>query len=128
MPRTNKSASYLDAVIGRNIRTHRTASGLTQDALAKRLRVTYQQIQKYEKGINRVGSGRLYLIATLLKVPVTAFFDGAEEIVSSGTPAGSRDNDRLSLRLLAAFSAIRSKQIRRHVLHIVESIVKAPEE
>ena len=61
----NKSASKTDKLVGRNIRVHRLVRGLTQEGLGEKLGVTFQQIQKYEKGTNRVGSGRLYQIATI---------------------------------------------------------------
>jgi transcriptional regulator with XRE-family HTH domain len=76
MPKTsNKSATKSDKLIGEKIRARRLKMGLTQEALAAKLGVTFQQIQKYEKGINRVGSGRLYEIAEHLEAPVASFFE-----------------------------------------------------
>src|SRR6202161_1749708 len=80
MPKTsNKSASKTDKLVGRNIRVHRLVRGLTQEGLGEKLGVTFQQIQKYEKGTNRVGSGRLYQIAAIFEVPITAFFKGIKK-------------------------------------------------
>jgi transcriptional regulator with XRE-family HTH domain len=124
MPKTsNKSASKMDKLVGRNIRVHRLVRGLTQEGLGEKLGVTFQQIQKYEKGTNRVGSGRLYQIAALLEVPVTAFFEGGE------TAAVQRNSspfdllaDPVSLRLVQAFSEIEDHKTRRAVLALVESM------
>ena len=77
MPKTsNKTATKLDKFVGTHIRVHRLAAGFTQETLGAKLGVTFQQVQKYEKGINRVTSGRLYQIAEILEVPFTSFFAG----------------------------------------------------
>src|SRR4051795_8296778 len=65
-----------DAEIGKRIRARRLERGLSQTELGQRLGVTFQQIQKYEKGANRVGAGRLQRIAEVLDVPITFFYDG----------------------------------------------------
>jgi transcriptional regulator with XRE-family HTH domain len=124
MPKTsNKSANRVDKLVGRNIRVHRLVRGLTQEGLGEKLGVTFQQIQKYEKGTNRVGSGRLYQIAALLEVPVTAFFEGGESQANSRA-ASPYDllADPVSLRMVQAFSAISDQKTRRAVLALVESM------
>jgi transcriptional regulator with XRE-family HTH domain len=120
---SNKSASRMDKLVGRNIRVHRLVKGLTQEGLGEKLGVTFQQIQKYEKGTNRVGSGRLYQIAALLEVPVTAFFEGGD------SPTALRNSspfdllaDPVSLRLVQAFAEIADLKTRRAVLALVESM------
>jgi len=120
---SNKSASRMDKLVGRNIRVHRLVRGLTQEGLGEKLGVTFQQIQKYEKGTNRVGSGRLYQIAALLEVPVTAFFEGGD------SPAALRNSspldllaDPVSLRMVQAFAEIADLKTRRAVLALVESM------
>jgi transcriptional regulator with XRE-family HTH domain len=124
MPKTsNKSASRVDKLVGRNIRVHRLVRGLTQEGLGGKLGVTFQQIQKYEKGTNRVGSGRLYQIAALLEVPVTAFFEGGDTQANVRT-ASPFDllADPVSLRMVQAFSEIPDQKTRRAVLALVESM------
>lgn len=120
---SNKSASKMDKIVGRNIRVHRLIRGLTQEGLGEKLGVTFQQIQKYEKGTNRVGSGRLFQIAALLEVPVTAFFEGGE------TPAAMKSSspfdllaDPAALRLVQAFAEIPDHKTKRAVLALVESM------
>jgi DNA-binding XRE family transcriptional regulator len=70
--RVNKT----DVAVGHRIREFRKGSGLSQTALAEQIGVTFQQVQKYEKGVNRVGAGRLTHIARAFGVPITAFFEG----------------------------------------------------
>src|SRR5262245_45385458 len=80
---TSKDPDSIDRIVGRNIRICRLQKGLTQTELADALGLTFQQVQKYEKGTNRVGSGRLLRIATFLDVPVTALFKGSYEMADT---------------------------------------------
>jgi transcriptional regulator with XRE-family HTH domain len=68
----------VDKLVGRNIRILRLAKGLSQTELADALGITFQQVQKYEKGTNRVGSGRLLKISAILGVKITDFFEGTD--------------------------------------------------
>ena len=70
----------VDKLVGRNIRVLRLAKGLSQTELADELGVTFQQVQKYEKGTNRVGSGRLLKISGILGVKITDFFEGTDRM------------------------------------------------
>jgi transcriptional regulator with XRE-family HTH domain len=84
--------------------------------------VTFQQIQKYEKGKNRISAGRLFAIAGLFGVPVSAFFDGVEHLVGDGdgyAPA-SLLSEPHALRLVQAFCAIENAALRRSVVEVVE--------
>ena len=71
-----KSPSPVDATVGRNLRIWRMSKGLSQAQLASRLGVTFQQLQKYEVGANRIGTGRLVKAAAVLRVPISALFEG----------------------------------------------------
>lgn len=83
-----RSTSDIDAHVGRRIRERREAVGLSRQALARKLGLTFSQVQKYEKGANRIGAGRLLLIADALRVPVAYFFGG---LVGASPPdAGPR--------------------------------------
>lgn len=114
----------MDKVVGRNIRTARLARGLSQSALAEKLGITFQQVQKYEKGVNRVGSGRLFEVAAILGIPVTSFFEEA----NAPTPAkGSRSAarpDPLSIRLSQAFSKVADSRSRLALVTIAESMTR----
>lgn len=76
-------AETIDAHVGKRIRLRRTLLGLSQEKLGEALGVTFQQIQKYERGTNRVGASRLYDIATALDVPISFFFD---DMLSTAPP------------------------------------------
>jgi transcriptional regulator with XRE-family HTH domain len=73
-----KQAQQIDKIIGRNIRIHRLAKKMSQTQLGEKLGVSFQQVQKYENGTNRVGSGRLFQIAAILGLHVSTFFKGGE--------------------------------------------------
>jgi transcriptional regulator with XRE-family HTH domain len=120
---SNKSATSTDKVIGKNIHALRIVHGLTQEGLGKKLGVTFQQIQKYEKGTNRVGSGRLYQIACIFEVPITTFFKGTKKssVIRRSSPLALLD-DPMSLQLLQEFSRIPDKPTRRSVLALIERL------
>jgi transcriptional regulator with XRE-family HTH domain len=110
-----------DLLVGTNIRIHRQAAGISQIDLGKHLGVTFQQVQKYEKGTNRVGAGRLLTLATVLKVPVTAFYEGAK------LPANGRQPLQLlakrdALRLAEAFDKISDQRLRQSLVALVMNL------
>jgi transcriptional regulator with XRE-family HTH domain len=118
-----KKKSPVDAIVGRNIRIYRLAKGLSQAKLASDLGVSFQQIQKYEKGVNRVGSGRLYQISTILGVSVTSFFQGAASATrEKATSPYDLLADPLSLRLIQSFSEISSRRAKSAVVSLLEAI------
>jgi transcriptional regulator with XRE-family HTH domain len=120
-----KGTNTHDIEVGQRIRARRMAKGMSQTELGQMLGVTFQQVQKYEKGVNRVGAGRLVRVAEALDVPVSFFF--------GATDAGSEDTREIlgfldtsySLRLLRAFSRIPSGGIQRAVVELIESIAPA---
>jgi transcriptional regulator with XRE-family HTH domain len=117
-----KGTTSDDVEVGQRIRARRMANGMSQSELGELLGVTFQQVQKYEKGVNRVGAGRLVRVAEALDVPVSFFFGGTD-IESSDTRAilGFLDTS-YALRLLRAFSRIPQSEIQRAVVDLVESI------
>jgi transcriptional regulator with XRE-family HTH domain len=120
---SNKTTTKIDKRIGQIIRAHRLSRGLTQTQLGAELGVTFQQIQKYENGANRVGSGRLYQIAEFLEVPVTAFFE-PEKVSRTQEPSPFALLDEpMDLQMLREFSKIDDKNARRHLLALVEQMV-----
>jgi len=72
---TPRTATAVDAYIGTRMRDERTALGLSQEALGEKLGVSFQQVQKYEKGINRVSAARLFEICRALKIPLSSMFE-----------------------------------------------------
>ena len=116
----------IDILVGNNIRIHRLARKMSQTKLADAIGATFQQVQKYEKGTNRVGPSRLTKISNFLKVPLPDFFDGAQradfqEHSNGGTPSRLL-SEPYALRLLEAFSAIPDPKIRRSLVDVLESI------
>jgi len=110
-------------MVGRNIRIYRLQKRLTQTDLADQLGLTFQQVQKYEKGTNRVGSGRLLKIATFLDVSVTALFKGSDEMADTDKQLIFDQLARPHAnRLLQAFARIDHDGLRRSVVQLVEQI------
>lgn len=123
---SNKKPNPVDFAVGRNIRFYRIAARLSQGALGDKIGVTFQQVQKYEKGSNRVGASRLNQIATALGIGVVRLFDGVPA-GSNGKP-GERSATELiaephAFRLAHAFAEISKLELRRSIVQLVEQIV-----
>src|SRR5262245_48079616 len=126
-PSSPKEPDAVDALVGHNIRIQRHARRISQTALAERLGVTFQQVQKYANGVNRVGAGRLKRIAAVLGVPVTALLDGADGVRDERAPAGSAlamIAERQPYRLAAAYARIPDQGVRRAVVVLVEKLAR----
>jgi transcriptional regulator with XRE-family HTH domain len=109
-----------DIAIGQKIRLRRVEMGITQDELGKKLGVSFQQVQKYEKGVNRVGAARLQQVADALSVPVTFFYTGdtkTHEVESLLFLDSS-----FSLRLLRAYAKIKDQRTQRQLVSLMESL------
>lgn len=120
------SASSLDVAVGWRLRTLRERSGLSQAAMARQLGVSFQQLQKYESGKNRISAGRLKMVAELLDLPVETFFssDDASKTIGNGAYPTIKDfRDSVeSLELVRAFRRIPSSQTRDRVLALVKTL------
>jgi transcriptional regulator with XRE-family HTH domain len=116
---TKKKPSPRDEEIGRRIRTRRLTVGMSQSALGEKLGITFQQVQKYEKGVNRIGSGRLEELAQILGVPVGFFFDDKADDVR---PIYDLANTAQTMRLLQAFSAIKAPETRQALVNLAVQI------
>lgn len=131
----SKLPSGIDRVVGQRIRWRRRELKLTQEKLGELLALTFQQVQKYEKGVNRVSAGRLFEIAGVLEVPVSYFFDGAEEYLGEAPSmlAEGEDEDEPTLpalsnealELVAAFERIEDAGLRRSLLATVRAAAAA---
>ena len=126
MAMLQKRAQKIDKVIGRNIRIHRLAKRMSQTELGEQLGVSFQQVQKYENGTNRVGSGRLYQIAAILDLHVSTLFKGGET-ASRGSDSGLLDllAEPQSVRLIRAFAKITDSAVRRSLLQLAEKFAKS---
>ena len=116
-----------DAEIGKRVRTLRLQRGLSQTELGTLIDVTFQQVQKYEKGTNRISAGRLQRIAEVMSVPVAFFFAGFEDKPKAGS-ARLADVDFAflqtegALRLARAYARIRKPGVRLQLLRLTEAI------
>jgi transcriptional regulator with XRE-family HTH domain len=119
-----RSPGPVDVAVGRNVRIWRMAKGLSQVQLAKRLGVTFQQVQKYETGGNRIPTGRLVKAAAILGVPISALFEGTNAAEPSRSLL-ALVSDRRSFRLAHAFAAIKHNGFRLSLVELVERIAAA---
>src|SRR5262249_31993724 len=106
--RDPRKPDAVDVAVGRNVRIWRMARGLSQSQLAKRLGVTFQQVQKYETGGNRVQTGRLVKIADVLGVPISALFEGTAAGAGPSQELLALVADSRSYRLARAFATIKN--------------------
>lgn len=130
------SKQDIDSHVGKRLRLRRTMMGLSQEAVAKAVGITFQQVQKYEKGANAMNAVRLYEFAQFMHVPVAYFFDGLEQSANNGSDqAGGfaeeaekfdhnqkRVSDRESLEMMKAFKRIREQVVRKRLSDLVRAI------
>ena len=129
-----KAPNPIDKHVGSRVRMRRMMMSMSQEKLGDALGLTFQQVQKYEKGTNRIGASRLQQIAQILQVPVSFFFEGAPHSPSHGGGMGEAPSpayvaDFLAtadgLSLTKAFMRIKSSKLRRRIVDLVEQIAGA---
>ncbi len=121
----------IDAHVGSRVRLRRTLLGLSQQKLGNSLGLTFQQIQKYERGTNRIGASRLFELSKILNVPMTFFFEDIRSRDSTGQhqladPEAKFEHQFLSrretLELVRAYYRITDSEVRKRVFEVVKSI------
>lgn len=132
MAEVKKKPNPIDIHVGSRVRLRRTMLGMSQEKLGEHLGITFQQIQKYEKGANRIGASRLQEIASVLNTPVSFFFDDAPSTGRksaegfSDTESANYVVDFLSssegLQLNRAFVKIRDPKVRRKIVEMVRAL------
>jgi transcriptional regulator with XRE-family HTH domain len=133
-----KAPNPIDKHVGSRVRMRRMMLSMSQEKLGDALGLTFQQVQKYEKGTNRIGASRLQQISNVLQVPVAFFFEGAPDLSGGGRQAGGKDApspayvaDFLAtsdgLALTKAFMRINDAKLRRRIVDLVEQIAGADE-
>jgi len=120
---TPKRPNDVDVAVGQNVRIWRMSRGMSQAQLANRLGVTFQQLQKYEVGANRIGTGRLVKVAAVLNVPIATLFDGADTDPTRSLLALVAD--ARAFRLAHAFASIKNSTLRLSLVYLVEKIAAA---
>ena len=127
--RKKRRPNSTDIQVGQSIRAHRLIAGISQSDLASRLGVSFQQVQKYEKGINRVGAGRLPQIAAIFGIQINALFEANANTSPNESTASTAPvkliPDKSALRLLTSFSGIANRAMRRCLIELVDQIAEA---
>jgi transcriptional regulator with XRE-family HTH domain len=134
---TERLPRGVDAHVGTRIRLRRTMLGMSQEKLGSALGLTFQQVQKYERGLNRVGASRLYDLARVLDVPISFFFDDMADALLAGRSGGAGSGlgtagsevsdgnapDRVeTLQLVRAYYRIEDRGLRKRVFELVKSM------
>mgnify|MGYP002856094930 CR=1 FL=1 len=135
---TNNNA--IDVHVGRRVRLRRTLIGMSQEQLGVALNITFQQIQKYERGSNRISASRLWDISEALDIPVSYFFDDMPDDAKANSPRRVRATGestfetppkdhmarRETLELVRAYYAIKHKSSRQYVVRLLRSMSTSP--
>jgi transcriptional regulator with XRE-family HTH domain len=127
-----KKPHLVDQHVGSRVRLRRMLLGMSQERLGESIGITFQQVQKYEKGVNRIGASRLLQISEILDVPVEFFFEEAPHIDGRRAPGMAEAdsetfileflNSREGLELNRAFAKIADPKVRQRVVNLVRSL------
>lgn len=118
----------VDIHVGQRLRLRRSMMGLSQEQLGSATGITFQQVQKYERGINRMGASRLYEFSKILSTPISYFFegyaDGTRSAVaeSAATYEAEGHTSKDTMSLVRAYNEIKSPKVRRQVLQLAKSL------
>src|SRR5271154_6552984 len=131
-----KQANPIDMQVGNRVRIRRMLIGMSQERLGDLLGLTFQQVQKYEKGVNRIGAGRLYEVSRILNVPIDFFYEGlggttqpgAGETEATAPPVMEFVSSGEGLQLSLAFMKIKDTKVRKRVLDLVKSLAEEEEQ
>lgn len=130
------ATTAVDEYVGLKLKIKRSALGITQNELGEMTGITFQQIQKYEKGANRIGAGKLYEYATILNVPINYFFDGYDEkniktILNDKKAEYNFDNanvpEKEVMTLVKFFIRVKDKKTRSGIINLARSLSKNDE-
>lgn len=124
-----KEPNPTDLHVGERVRMYRVRAGISQTALGQHLGITFQQVQKYERGVNRIGASRLQKISELLKIPVSSLFDDlpGSERINTNNPLNEFVEflgTTLGQRLVRGFMKIGDKNVRTHLVRLIEGIAE----
>jgi transcriptional regulator with XRE-family HTH domain len=115
-------AGARDVEVGRRVRAIRLERDMSQSALGKLLGVTFQQVQKYEKGVNRIGAGRLQALAEIFDVPISAFFDEKKEAGDHKGTLFELADSAGALSLLRAYSSLPDQRLKRALVQLATTM------
>lgn len=128
----------VDVHVGSKVRQRRTLLGMSQEKLGEALGLTFQQVQKYERGANRIGASRIYELSRILDVPVSYFFedipdeisdlerkqDEAQELTESGDGEQDPLSRRETLELIRAYYKVDDRKLRKRIFELVKTVAK----
>jgi transcriptional regulator with XRE-family HTH domain len=126
-----KAPNPIDRHVGTRLRMRRVQAGLSQEKLGEALGITFQQVQKYEKGTNRIGASRLQLAAKVLNVPVNFFFEGSDagaelqpELADSGPDDSVASFARTAegVQLISAFLRVKEPKLRKKIIDLISAM------
>jgi transcriptional regulator with XRE-family HTH domain len=128
-----RQTNPIDLQVGSRMRIRRMLIGMTQERLGDLLGLTFQQVQKYEKGVNRIGAGRLYEVSRVLNVPVDFFYEGVDDVPGLGgsevaPPVLEFVSSGEGLQLSLAFMKIKDTKVRKRVLDLMKSLAGEEEQ
>jgi transcriptional regulator with XRE-family HTH domain len=132
MTENKKKPNPIDIYVGSRIRLRRNMLGLSQEKLGENLGITFQQIQKYEKGTNRVGASRLQAISSILNVPVAFFFENAPDQAKAPNSGFAEENETTyvydflhtaeGVQLTRYFTKITDPKVRKKIIELVRTL------
>ena len=130
--KTKGTPSEMDVHVGQRLRVRRSLLGLSQEKLAESLGITFQQVQKYERGTNRVSAGRLFDLGNILEVPVSYFFEqfGQDPSAAVGLSDNKQDgfehedvmNSKETLDLVRTYYSVQDPSARKDILKFIKSM------
>ncbi|MEO1322078.1 MAG: helix-turn-helix transcriptional regulator [Pseudomonadota bacterium] len=132
----NKVPSGIDRIVGQRLRWRRRELKLTQEQLGEKLGLTFQQVQKYEKGVNRISAGRLFEMAQVLGITITYFYEGVDDMLDTAQRFMVHESDRPpslpvmdgeAMELVKAFQKIDDKLLRRSLLDTIRAAASTRE-
>jgi transcriptional regulator with XRE-family HTH domain len=127
-----KQANPIDGQVGNRVRLRRMLIGMSQERLGELLGLTFQQVQKYEKGVNRIGAGRLFEVSRILGVPIDYFYEGVSASLGgqgfseneASPPVMEFVSSGEGLQLSLAFMKIKDTKLRKRVLDLVKQMAE----
>lgn len=130
--KTSGVASDIDRHVGQRVKIRRSFLGLSQTEIAEALDLSFQQVQKYERGTNRISAGRLYELSKFLDVPINYFFEGyIDELTSSDSVKKQPENidseilqDKETVNLVKMFYSIQDETVRKNLLSLLKTMIK----
>jgi transcriptional regulator with XRE-family HTH domain len=123
LPETHaRKADLIDQHVGKKLRQNRRLLNMSQQDVSELLGISYQQIQKYESGVNRISAGRLYILARIMQIPVQKFYEGLETSRQLGETQSNTDSDNVTDTLQHEIQGLANPDVRLALENLVYAI------